>query len=90
MTAWNDHHYARAQEFARLLADALSSAKAPALSPTEPDVTSAPFVRPPLPASAAASAPAPAAGPATAPAPSTAAAPGPSASSVFKKIPWKK
>lgn len=89
MTAWNDHHYTRAQDFARLLADALATART-SVAATDPDLTAAPFVRPPLPS--APPLPAPAAAPATAPAPvaPAAAAPGPSASSVFKKIPWKK
>jgi hypothetical protein len=73
MTAWTDHHYTRAQEFTRLLAEALAAAKAPEATPTL-ELTTAPFMRAP-----AAPAPAPAA-----------PAPGPSASSVFKKIPWKK
>lgn len=95
MPTWNDHHYARAQEFTRLLAEALSAAKSPeSLSASAPalELTTAPFLRPaPLTAAppSPTAAPPPATPPPSAP-PAPAPAAGPSASSVFKKIPWKK
>lgn len=94
MTTWNETHYARAQEFTRLLSAALAAAQAAA--PTTPAIerTAPPFSRPasppsPAPAALVPPAPLPAVDP-TPPPPSPAPAAGPSAASVFKKIPWKK
>jgi hypothetical protein len=99
MPTWNDHHYARAQEFTRLLAEALAAAKSPqsAAAPAL-ELTGAPFLRTaptptaPVPAAPPAPAHTTAATPA-APAPPAPVAPptaGHTAASVFKKIPWKK
>lgn len=90
MPPWNDTHYARAQEFVSLLAEAIATAGA-----ETPDLTAAPFPRPaagPAPASALVSAPAPAPAPAAsapAPVPPASAAPA-TAAGLFKKMPWKK
>lgn len=75
MPAWNDTHYARAQEFTQLLAAALAAAPAPASSAA------------PAPAPVAPPEPPPAAEPSPAIAPP---APPATGANLFKKIPWKK
>lgn len=89
MPAWNELHYSRAQEFVRLIADALTASTtnpAPAAPPGKA-LAGALFrsasPAPGSPVHAPAAAKAPAAQPA-------ASAPGPTAASVFNKIPWKK
>lgn len=87
MPSWNETHYARAQEFTRLLVDALAAVPAPS-------VRSAP------PAAAPAPAPAPVATPPSSAEPLLAAidltpavpppAPPATGANLFKKIPWKK
>ena len=76
MSAWNDTHYTRAQEFTRLLADALATAAPPVrpapLAPPNPTLVAPPAFAP-SPVSPALPSPA-----------------GATAANVFKKIPWKK
>jgi hypothetical protein len=74
MASWNELHYQRAQEFARLIGELASGA------------TPSAGVMPPLPA---ASPPAPARPVPPAPGSVPAAAP-PTAGSLFNKMPWKK
>lgn len=86
MSSWNEIHYARAQEFVRLIADTLAppaASPAPAAAPGKA-LAGALFRS----ASPAAGSPAYASAPPKAPA--SPAAPGPTAASVFNKIPWKK
>jgi hypothetical protein len=86
MSAWNELHFSRAQEFARLIADAITGqASAP---PTQPVPAASILPHPsqvpvPAPRAIPAAAPAPAA-------PTPAPAAKPTAASVFNKIPWKK
>ena len=42
MPAWNETHYARAQEFTRLLAEALAAAPTPISAPSVPSVATTP------------------------------------------------
>jgi len=52
MPTWNEVHYARAQEFTRLLADALAAASAPSpkpAAPTPPPVAAKPASAPAAP-----------------------------------------
>ena len=74
MSPWNETHYARAEAFIGLLADAVAAA-----TPSPPPVAPPP--------SSAAPAPSLTAPPATPAAPLTGGA---TAANVFKKIPWKK
>lgn len=86
MPAWNELHYSRAQEFARVIADAITGqASAPAIQPA-PAASIAP-PRSQVPAVAPRAIP-PAAPAPVAPTPAPAAKP--TAASVFNKIPWKK
>jgi hypothetical protein len=83
MSAWNELHYSRAQEFARILAE-IASGQPGAPTATVPLATPTPVPLPtPLPRPASPPAAPPPAEPATPPAKPTAA-------SVFNKIPWKK
>lgn len=90
MTTWNETHYARAQEFTRLLSDALAVAQSAAPATAAIERTAPPFARPIVPPAPPPAAPVPPAAAPTPPPPSPAPAAGPSAASVFKKIPWKK
>ena len=90
MTTWNETHYARAQEFTRLLSDALAAAGAAAPASPAMERTAPPFPRPIVPSAPPPAAPVPKAAEPTPPPPSPAPVAGPSAASVFKKIPWKK
>ncbi len=85
MSAWNELHYSRAQEFARIVADLASGHAELPPAPVRPVPTTAEAPTPPVTAvpRAAAAIPAPAPTPATPTAKPTAA-------SVFNKIPWKK
>lgn len=85
MSAWNESHYARAQEFVRLIADALTAG----ISPPPPAAAPGKALAGALFRSASPGAAANAAAPAAAK-PPAAGAPGPTAASVFNKIPWKK
>ena len=85
MNAWNETHYARAQEYTRLLSRALSvAAPATAANPATAlaSVVSPVIASPPPPSPAASFAPVPPAAPAPA-----GAQP---AANLFKQIPWKK
>jgi hypothetical protein len=89
MSSWNEIHYARAQEFVRLIADTLAppaASPAPAAAPGK--ALAGALFRSASPAGGSpAYAPAPPKATAGLPAPT---APGPTAASVFNKIPWKK
>jgi hypothetical protein len=75
MPAWKEPHYARAQDFLRVITDIV------------PAVTASAARVAPVPVMAPAAVPAVIAPPPASVAPP---APGPTAGSVFKKIPWKK
>ncbi|MBI4622311.1 MAG: hypothetical protein HY736_03690 [Verrucomicrobia bacterium] len=89
MSSWNELHYARAQEFVRLVADALvASTAAPAPAPAPGKALAGALFRTASPALASpAQAPVAPAGTAV---PAAAVAAGPTAAAVFNKIPWKK
>jgi hypothetical protein len=76
MPSWNELHYRRAQEFARVIGELAVSAGPPVAAPASSATPPAP-VAPVAPA-------APAAIPPTTPASS------PTAGSLFNKMPWKK
>ncbi len=83
MTAWNEIHYARAQEFTRLLSAALADATPVTLSPAAMSVLPAPSAVAPAPTPAPPAEPLPTSTAAPSAAPTTGA-------NLFKKIPWKK
>jgi hypothetical protein len=76
MPSWNELHYARAEEFLRLLGKAVSGGgRGQSTAPFAPPAASAPAAPPLAPKADASATP-----PATAP----------TAAAVFKKIPWGK
>ena len=85
MSSWNELHYARAQEFVRLIADALTvTTPNPAAGHAPSKALAGALFRSAAPAPSL-----PAPGPA-APKSPAATTPSPTAASVFNKIPWKK
>lgn len=89
MSAWNELHYSRAQEFARIVADLASGHAELPPAPVRPVPTAA--EAPTRPVTAASRAPAAIPTPAPTPAPASATPTAkPTAASVFNKIPWKK
>jgi hypothetical protein len=86
MPSWNDFHYARATEFARLIADATATGRPQASPPTPAsppakEATAAPTPKQPAP---------PAVTPVATPAVPASPPAGPTAGSLFNKMPWKK